>query len=166
MRKWILCEPAAGVVLRLTAGAEGICGIDLEPRGEPEWPRDDGHALLREAASQLTAYFDGTRYRFDLPLEVNGTDFQIRVWGELRKIPYGETRSYRAIAEGGGGSARGARRGRRQRPQPHSDRGPLPPRDRRGRQPGGLRRRAAAEEAPARDSKSQHAERFRKAATR
>ena len=99
MCEWTFCEPAAGVKLRVLAGPEGIRAIDLEPRREPSCPRNDDNPLLGEAATQLKAYFDGTLYRFDLPLDMRGTDFQLRVWGVLQTIPYGETRSYRQVAE-------------------------------------------------------------------
>jgi methylated-DNA-[protein]-cysteine S-methyltransferase len=56
-------------------------------------------ALLREAVSQLHEYFAGTRMAFDLPLAPEGTAFQRGVWKALLDIPYGETRSYRQIAE-------------------------------------------------------------------
>jgi len=49
-------------------------------------------------ASQLEEYFAGRRRCFDLPLDIRGTDFQKRCWQELLKIPYGETRSYAAVA--------------------------------------------------------------------
>lgn len=50
-------------------------------------------------ARQLQEYFRGERRDFDLPLAPEGTDFQRRVWTELARIPYGETISYRALAE-------------------------------------------------------------------
>jgi methylated-DNA-[protein]-cysteine S-methyltransferase len=56
--------------------------------------------LLYEAYKQLNEYFAGNRQRFQLPLECNGTFFQKKVWSELQKIPYGETRSYEDIAIG------------------------------------------------------------------
>jgi methylated-DNA-[protein]-cysteine S-methyltransferase len=55
--------------------------------------------LLGEALSQLRAYFAGRLREFRLPLSLAGTDFQIRVWRHLQTIPYGETRSYSAIAQ-------------------------------------------------------------------
>lgn len=55
--------------------------------------------LLREAASQLAAYFAGERKAFNLPLRMEGTAFQKAVWNALREIPYGETRSYKEIAQ-------------------------------------------------------------------
>lgn len=51
------------------------------------------------AQQQLEEYFQGIRTAFDLPLHLHGTPFQISVWEALRRIPYGETRSYRDIAE-------------------------------------------------------------------
>ncbi len=47
---------------------------------------------------QLKEYFRGDRKHFDLPLEIEGTDFQKRVWNELLKIPYGKTISYKELA--------------------------------------------------------------------
>jgi len=54
--------------------------------------------LIKEAIQQLTEYFDGNRTVFDVPIEVQGTEFQKRVWGALCTIPYGETRSYKQVA--------------------------------------------------------------------
>ncbi len=51
------------------------------------------------AARQIQEYFAGHRKRFDLPIAPSGTAFQMRVWAELLKIPYGETRSYKEIAQ-------------------------------------------------------------------
>ena len=54
--------------------------------------------LIKECFKQLKEYFEGSRVKFDLPLEVKGTEFQKKVWNELLKIPYGETKSYKDIA--------------------------------------------------------------------
>ncbi len=54
---------------------------------------------LERVKVELEEYFAGKRHRFDVPLRVKGTDFQTRVWQELQVIPYGETRSYKDIAE-------------------------------------------------------------------
>jgi methylated-DNA-[protein]-cysteine S-methyltransferase len=43
-------------------------------------------------------YFEGKRLSFDLPLKMEGTEFQLKVWNELLQIPFGETRSYKEIA--------------------------------------------------------------------
>ena len=55
--------------------------------------------LIKEAHQQLSEYLKGERKSFDLPLRMKGTDFQQRVWNALLDIPYGETRSYKQIAE-------------------------------------------------------------------
>tara|TARA_B100000614_G_scaffold88571_1_gene80250 strand:- start:747 stop:1805 length:1059 start_codon:yes stop_codon:yes gene_type:complete len=52
------------------------------------------HPFLDRIACELREYFDGTRTTFDVPLDQPGTPFQTAVWGELTRIPYGETRSY------------------------------------------------------------------------
>lgn len=54
---------------------------------------------IAEAIQQLQEYFEGKRKAFDLPLSFYGTDFQEDVWRALMRIPYGQTRSYRQIAE-------------------------------------------------------------------
>jgi methylated-DNA-[protein]-cysteine S-methyltransferase len=58
----------------------------------------DDDPLLAEAARQLTAYFARDLKEFELPLRPDGTPFQLRVWEQLRAIPYGETTSYGEIA--------------------------------------------------------------------
>jgi methylated-DNA-[protein]-cysteine S-methyltransferase len=57
------------------------------------------HPILLETQKQLTEYFAGKRQQFDLPLDFEGTEFQKKVWQALLTIPFGETRSYRDIAE-------------------------------------------------------------------
>lgn len=57
------------------------------------------HELLTSVENDLARYFDGTFKKFDFPLQLIGTDFEIRVWKELLKIPYGQTRSYLEIAK-------------------------------------------------------------------
>lgn len=67
------------------------------PLGSPI--EDDAHPVLIEAARQLGEYFEGQRTRFTVPLDFIGTEFQRAVWQALLAIPFGETRSYRQIAE-------------------------------------------------------------------
>ncbi|HEY3597375.1 MAG TPA: bifunctional DNA-binding transcriptional regulator/O6-methylguanine-DNA methyltransferase Ada [Paraburkholderia sp.] len=59
----------------------------------------DEPATLAPFIAQIDAYLHGTRQRFDLPLDIAPTAFQQRVWEALRRIPYGETRSYSDIAK-------------------------------------------------------------------
>jgi methylated-DNA-[protein]-cysteine S-methyltransferase len=56
--------------------------------------RNETSALLDEAAAQLAAYFAGDRIDFDLPLDLDGTEFQRQCWLALASIPYGQTVSY------------------------------------------------------------------------
>jgi methylated-DNA-[protein]-cysteine S-methyltransferase len=49
--------------------------------------------------NQLQEYFSRTRKKFDIPLDIYGTEFQKRVWNEVKKIPYGKTKSYKNVAE-------------------------------------------------------------------
>ena len=74
-----------------------ITKLNLQQK-EPANRNKKPSALLREACRQLDEYFEGKRRQFDLPFYYEGTFFQRRVWEELRKIPYGETRSYEDIA--------------------------------------------------------------------
>jgi methylated-DNA-[protein]-cysteine S-methyltransferase len=67
--------------------------------------RDDSYPLLLEAGEQLMAYFAGKLREFRLPLEMKGTDFQLRVWNLLLQIPYGETRNYGDLARALGAPA-------------------------------------------------------------
>ncbi|MGN0937368.1 MULTISPECIES: methylated-DNA--[protein]-cysteine S-methyltransferase [unclassified Acinetobacter] len=60
---------------------------------------DRQHPILLKTAQQLNEYFAGKRQQFDLPLDFEGTEFQQQVWQALLTIPFGETRSYKQIAE-------------------------------------------------------------------
>ena len=57
------------------------------------------HSILNETEKQLIEYFAGQRTQFNLPLEFQGTTFQKSVWSALLNIPFGETRTYKDIAE-------------------------------------------------------------------
>ncbi|MBQ4132956.1 MAG: methylated-DNA--[Desulfovibrionaceae bacterium] len=84
-----------GAVVRLDFGNNGAEKFRARA-GSPLFP------LLKSAAAQLEEYFTGRRRQFDLPLNPRGSNFQQRVWRALQNIPYGETRSYRDIAEAAG----------------------------------------------------------------
>ena len=55
--------------------------------------------LIKEAYRQFSEYLEGERKEFNLPFKMQGTEFQKRVWKALCDIPYGETRSYKQIAQ-------------------------------------------------------------------
>jgi methylated-DNA-[protein]-cysteine S-methyltransferase len=74
--------------LALTASPRGLARIDWVGRGGGD------RGVLEAAAAQLREYFAGKRTRFDLPLDLQGTEFQRLAWLALADIPYGTTRSY------------------------------------------------------------------------
>ncbi len=87
--------------LLLASDGEGLREIQFangrhSAHAKPEWREDS--AALKQAIDQLRAYFAGELKEFDLPLAPQGTPFQQKVWGDLCKIPYGETISYGELA--------------------------------------------------------------------
>ena len=87
--------------LTLVADDGVLCGLYMtgqrhRPPEETFGPRDD--TLFAEAEDQLKAYFAGESREFTLPLRLDGTPFQRSVWDELRRIPYGERRTYGELA--------------------------------------------------------------------
>jgi methylated-DNA-[protein]-cysteine S-methyltransferase len=90
--------------LKLVASEKGLAAILWEkenPRRVPLGPMTEAprNKLLLEVERQLEEYFAGRLRRFAVPLDFNGTEFQKSVWQALLTIPFGETRSYGAIAE-------------------------------------------------------------------
>lgn len=89
-------------VLRLVADKHGLREVRFaEPRHPRSTPADWIRASepLALARVQLEQYFAGERVAFDLPLHPLGTPFQLSVWRELARIPYGATASYGEIAK-------------------------------------------------------------------
>jgi methylated-DNA-[protein]-cysteine S-methyltransferase len=86
----------------LTGDERALSGLYLLDAGErsasvrPEWTRREG--LFPAACDQLAEYFAASRREFGLPLAPRGTPFQLAVWAELTRIPYGVTVSYGDIA--------------------------------------------------------------------
>ncbi len=88
--------PVASVVtpigtLGLVGSDDGLAHVLWSAGGLAAGP---SCAVLDEAAAQLTAYFAGERTSFDVPLDLDGTEFQRRCWLALATIPYGQTVSY------------------------------------------------------------------------
>ncbi|MBL9038948.1 MAG: methylated-DNA--[protein]-cysteine S-methyltransferase [Archangium sp.] len=83
--------------LSLVENEGALVGLYMES-GTPPPAERRGSALLERVQEQLREYFAGKRTGFDLPLRLEGTDFQRSVWGQLAKIPFGETCSYADIA--------------------------------------------------------------------
>lgn len=80
--------------LLLVADEDALVGLYMAKRPAAGWRREDGAEPFAETSRQLTEYFAGKRRTFDLPLRPAGTEFQMQVWRELAKIPYGETITY------------------------------------------------------------------------
>jgi methylated-DNA-[protein]-cysteine S-methyltransferase len=59
---------------------------------------DHETALLQQVHMQLVEYFDQKRCSFDIPIRLDGTEFQKKVWKALQSIPYGKTYSYKELA--------------------------------------------------------------------
>ncbi len=79
-----------------TADDKGITSLRFEGQEPKGCAAGNPHLLLLQ--QQIGEYFAGKRTAFEVPLSLRGTGFQLRVWQELQKIPYGETRSYGEIA--------------------------------------------------------------------
>jgi len=83
---------------------------------DPEALGDRSDEEFDDVVRELAEYFAAERTAFDLPLRPIGSDFELAVWEQLRRIPYGETRSYgyvaKAVGEPGGAQAVGAANGR------------------------------------------------------
>ena len=88
--------------LLLTSDGSALTGLYMEPSRKAQctdgWIEDVSVAPLSATVRQLTEYFEGTRREFDLPLRLQGTAFQQRVWRQLTEIPYGQTWSYGQLA--------------------------------------------------------------------
>jgi methylated-DNA-[protein]-cysteine S-methyltransferase len=86
--------------LAITGSAAGIRAITFlnTPPANPD-AGGDVPDCVTECVTQLDAYFKGTRTDFTVTLDMQGTDFQQRVWRELLTIPFGRTTTYGAIAQ-------------------------------------------------------------------
>ena len=82
--------------LRLTANEHALVRIDFSEEPGTTATRSE---ILQEAVRQLNEYFSGSRLTFDLPLHLQGTPFQQQVWSALLQVPYGQTASYKDIAQ-------------------------------------------------------------------
>ena len=109
----IVCRNLWSPVGDMIAGAstQGICFLEWHSRGGVEKIRQrvekrykrpvvEGHnPHLELLQRELGDYFEGSLARFSVKLHLQGTPFELKVWNELKKIPYGDTRSYGDIAQ-------------------------------------------------------------------
>lgn len=82
-------ETTGNAILRLSFNGKEFRDSNLA--NQPE--------IIRTAVQQLKEYFNGERKEFDLPLALEGTDFQLRVWENLQKISYGATTTYSELSK-------------------------------------------------------------------
>lgn len=97
-------ETISEINIAVLASSKGIKKISFNPTKEltelnsaTKLRSDDPY--LFGIFDQLKEYFAGTRKEFEVPLDIDGTDFQKRVWNELQNIPYGKTISYKTLSE-------------------------------------------------------------------
>ena len=57
-----------------------------------------GDGIIDKTISQISEYLEGKRLDFNIPLRIAGTEFRLKVWNEMRRIPYGETVTYKELA--------------------------------------------------------------------
>jgi methylated-DNA-[protein]-cysteine S-methyltransferase len=88
--------PIGGVGIAEKDGAISL--VFFEGREDVSGYEHSETPLIKETSRQLDEYFAGLRMAFDLPLSLEGTEFQTSVWNALLTIRYGETRSYKEIA--------------------------------------------------------------------
>lgn len=103
----LLCDGRALVAIRFGREADGeattgtmqACpGAETRKKEIPAQEVQTAQEVLAQAAREIGEYFEGERRVFTVPTAAAGTPFQQAVWNALKKIPYGETRSYGEIA--------------------------------------------------------------------
>jgi len=89
--------------LFLAASTKGLVRLEFEARVQKLNPDStqlhESKPALAPYLRELDEYFAGERREFSFPLDLRGTEFQLACWHALLEIPYGETRSYRDIAQ-------------------------------------------------------------------
>lgn len=94
----------SGIHFKILSSEKGIKSIRMNSKENPDEMKsatklrtDDPY--MCGIFDQLEEYFKRERKKFNLPLDISGTDFQMKVWDELAKIPYGKTISYKQLAK-------------------------------------------------------------------
>jgi methylated-DNA-[protein]-cysteine S-methyltransferase len=82
----------------IASDSESITWVSFEEKPPARFEQNPD-SLTDKAAAQIDEYLSGKRQAFDLPIAPRGTEFQLKVWNALQAIPYGETRTYKQIAE-------------------------------------------------------------------
>lgn len=105
MKKYNLQKMESPVgILYLVANEKNLCGVIYEKMWVTFKEQfndlvEEENPVTQDTKSQLEEYFAGERKSFELPFEVDGTDFQKKVWMALKDIPFGQTKTYKQQAE-------------------------------------------------------------------
>ena len=86
---WALLQLEDGFVTGVSMRRERPVEVGFQGKFSP---------LAQRASRESAEYFEGSRREFDLPIRLTGTEFQNTVWETMRKIPYGQVRSYGDVA--------------------------------------------------------------------
>lgn len=82
---------------KIVGNEHGIASISI--LNSEEKPTDIIPVILEDSVQQLLEYFEGTRTAFELNVNLEGTDFQKKVWNALQTIPFGKTLSYLQLSQ-------------------------------------------------------------------
>lgn len=83
-------------LLEIRGSEKGIASVSYNASVEAAI---ENPACLRDCVSQLHEFFSGKRKSFELTFDLEGSEFQKKVWGEIVKTPYGKTKTYNDIAK-------------------------------------------------------------------
>ena len=87
--------------MTLTADGKALTGCRWAVGGRKDLngsPEGEGHTVIGMAVAQIAEYLEGKRKEFSVPIRIGGTEFRMKVWDEMRRIPYGETVTYKELA--------------------------------------------------------------------
>ncbi|MEI6815751.1 MAG: methylated-DNA--[protein]-cysteine S-methyltransferase [Bacteroidota bacterium] len=90
------CKSPVGMI-EITGSDVGITSINFIDDHKIDFKNSS--TMMDDVVQQLKEYFEGSRKEFDMKLDLQGTEFQLQVWQELMKIPYGKTISYLQLAK-------------------------------------------------------------------
>ncbi|MCU1578601.1 MAG: methylated-DNA--[protein]-cysteine S-methyltransferase [Rhodoglobus sp.] len=95
--------------IEITSDGDAVTTLSIERAGHLPWEEvpERTTTVLDLAATQLGEYFAGTRTNFDVPVRLNGTEFQRSVWNELAQLPFGGVVSYGEIGTSTGRATAG-----------------------------------------------------------
>ena len=115
--RFVVDSPIGKLLIKVKNGS--LLEIDFHSRvNHCDMSAETNGPLVTRIKQQLQHYFNGSERAFDLPLDLQGTPFQLKVWQALQAIPYGETRTYGELAQQLGSCARAVGNACRANPVP------------------------------------------------